>query len=125
MENFNQNYITKPSAVNFYKWIPPLLLLALFCVAGWNWYFAKPHVNSKLVINTITKVQQPTVVGNVVKWTVLVKRSEINNIQHLLLLPVAATNITIKNITKAQGEQVIALAQEKPQNPVAIVYHSN
>ncbi len=86
------------------------LLLALSLVIPFGMLvFNKPATNETAIIKTTNTVKtSKIVVGSPVKWTTLVKRSDINSTNYLLKLPKSAENINITTTTPQEAENILS-----------------
>lgn len=77
-------------------------------VFGFLFIFSgKGGIDQKLVIKpVVVKTTETVVAGYPVKWTMLVKRSQINNNQYLVQLPKGAKNIKIQTINGKQAKTI-------------------
>ena len=81
-------------------------------------FSVNPGINSTLVIKDAQYVQMPTVAGDVVHWSVIVKRSEIQGEQRFVKLPKNARNITVRTVDQTQVNRIFAYADMKVQSPL-------
>jgi len=92
------------------------VVLLLFVAA--NFLIPQQSINPELIIKTaVTKQISTVVVSQPVRWTALVKRSDITSNQYLLKLPDEASNIKIKTLTANQAKLVL---QSKPTEQVSL-----
>jgi len=71
-------------------------------------------IDESLIIKNIKIKQVATIIiGQPIKWTVLVKRSDINSGQYLVKLPKKADNIKISLIKGEQAEKILSAGLEK------------
>src|SRR3989344_3979029 len=84
-----------------------------------------PSKYSKLVIKDASVIQMPTIIGNTIKWSVIVKKDDIKQGQYLVKIPKNAKNITVKSINQSQLRQVLAFARVRPQSQVALRARAN
>ncbi|MBX4200993.1 hypothetical protein KW786_02585, partial [Candidatus Parcubacteria bacterium] len=108
---------------SFQPWLmfQGLALLSVFlilCVSIGTIFSINPGINSRLVIKDAVYVQMPTVAGDVVHWSVIVKRSDIQGKQRFLKLPKNAKNITVKKAGQAGVNRILAMADMKAQSPL-------
>ena len=90
------------------------LVVLLLIFVSISFFIPQHKVNQASVIKAVALKQSSTIIaGQPVKWTVLVKRSEIANGKYLLKLPKGAKNVEIKSINTAQFEKVLSEPQEE------------
>src|SRR3989344_4399152 len=72
--------------------------------------FNKYQISENNIIKNIAIKQTSAVVteGKPVKWSIIVKRSDIKNNQYLVKLPKTADNIKIKNITRKEAKTILS-----------------
>lgn len=96
-----------------------VVLFSLFAIG--NLFIPKPQISETQIIKDLTIKQTSAIVANSqpsfakgfggarpVKWTVIVKRSQINENQNLVQLPKTAKNIKVKTISKKDAETILA-----------------
>lgn len=84
------------------------VLLIFFAVA--LFFIPQLKINQSLVVKSAVIKQNTTIIagGNPVKWTALIKKSDVNSSQYLLILPKNAKNIKISSITANQAKAILA-----------------
>ncbi len=92
-----------------------LLVITSLFITG-NLLFPNPGVDQSSVIKQVAVKRTSAIVasGQPVKWTMIVKRSDITSNQNLIKLPKNAANIQIKTINNDQA--VAILSSGAPQN---------
>ena len=76
------------------------LTLCILFTAVW-FVLPKPQISqSRIIKTTLIKQASPVVAGQTVKWSVIVKKSDITNEQNLVQLPKSAKNIKVKIVNK-------------------------
>jgi hypothetical protein len=90
----------------------------ILCISIGAIFSANPGLNSKLLVSDSKVVQMPTVAGDVVRWSVIVKRSDIQGKQRFIKLPKNAKNITVRTVGQVQANRVLAMGEVKPQSPL-------
>ncbi|MFA5877790.1 MAG: hypothetical protein WC845_00200 [Candidatus Staskawiczbacteria bacterium] len=71
--------------------------------------FPKQITDSVIVTDTIARKVSATIVGQSVKWVVLVKRSSLDQGKYLIQLPKEAGNIKVKSVDDSQVRQILSL----------------
>ena len=92
------------------------LVIFLLFVAIASFFIPQSKFNQAAVVRTSITTKNTTIIANggSVKWTTLVKQSDIKSGQYLLKLPRLATNIKITTINAKQAKAVLQ-AQPKEQ----------
>jgi hypothetical protein len=93
----------------FFRFFLPVFFVALAITTLVHIVNPTPKVPDSLVLQEtqIQRLQLPTTVGQTVRWSVLVKRSDIQTTQdgqHYIKLPKGATVTNVKQISKAEGQ---------------------
>ncbi|MEI7424987.1 MAG: hypothetical protein WCK10_02630, partial [Candidatus Staskawiczbacteria bacterium] len=85
------------------------LAVFLFLAIITSFLLPPPIVDQKLVISSAVTKQNTTVVagGSNIKWTTLLKKSDIANGKFLLSLPKSAKNIKVSTISKQQADIIL------------------
>lgn len=85
-----------------------------------NIFAPKPQISKDQIIKDFTLKQTSSIVANSqsVKWSIIVKKSDINNNQYLIELPKTAKNIKVKTITSQEAQAL--LSKSLPQVSVQL-----
>ena len=83
-------------------------------------FLSKYQISENNIIKNIAIKQTSAIIteGKPVKWSIIVKRSDIKNNQYLVKLPKTADNIKIKNITRKEAKTI--LSKSIPQARVSL-----
>ena len=69
----------------------------------------KPQISQSQIMQTaIVKQVSPAIAGENVKWSVVVKKSDIASNKNFIQLPKSAKNIKIKSITKKEAQNILS-----------------
>ena len=82
-----------------------LAILALLAIAGF-FFIPRVTVDQSLVIKSAQDLRDPILVGEIVKHTVILKKSNISASQPYLKIAKSANKIKVTNISKQQAESV-------------------
>jgi hypothetical protein len=95
-----------------------IVVVMIFSLVGMYVFFPrfyKPQMSEANIIKTAQVKQTSAVIsGQPVKWSIIVKRSDITNGQYLLKLPKTAKSIRVKTIAKAEASTLLAAAIPSP-----------
>ncbi|OGZ80788.1 MAG: hypothetical protein A2601_00715 [Candidatus Staskawiczbacteria bacterium RIFOXYD1_FULL_37_73] len=92
-----------------------VLTLCILFTAAW-FVSPKPRISQSQIIKTaLTKQTSPAVVGQTVKWSAVIKKSDITAGANLVQLPKNAQNIKVKSITKQEALAIANYSAETSQ----------
>ncbi|TSC94673.1 MAG: hypothetical protein CEN87_394 [Parcubacteria group bacterium Licking1014_1] len=131
IKHFASKNVTLFSKTNFYFSFKPFLLTQGIIVFAFilfslivisNFFIAKPQIADSQIIKNLAVKQVSAGIANnqPVKWTMLVKRSDISNSQNLVQLPKTARNIKVKNISKKDAENILAKTIPQANTQLAV-----
>jgi len=124
--------ITNEKKINLKRWIGSsaiLQCLVVFVLVMLHLNFSttplfpKKTIDQNNLIKSVSVKQTSAIVANSnqpVKWTILVRRSEIKENQNLIQLPKSAQNIKTKTITKEEAQTILSKKTPASQEQLSL-----